>query len=293
MHLVYTTLGFDAQYIPCVEFLLDSLALTTKSHVFDFLIICDRKLYRHVISRLTTKTYTFPIKYMIVEDASNSMHASINKLKVIQYPFINEYDNVLFLDCDIITTMDVTSILNSQLDANLLYAFKEKDDIKEHLSMFWSLGKYTSTDLEYFTKNNIYPFNAGCFMFHNGNVIREHFSNILAWIDTYQGPFFYEQSFMNVYFNTRNLINYESINDNNYVMFPDVNKYYGNHIIHFCGHPGNGENKVRVMKKYWTDHIVNSPLMKIGAHADDDTATNNTTQKKAPARKRAARNKIL
>ncbi len=222
---------------------------------FDFLVIVDRKLYPTVLKLLKDSTYRFAIKYLIVEDSLTTMAASINKLRIYEYPFIKQYKNILFLDSDIIVTLDIHNILKTNLKDNLLYVYKEKDDLKEHSSMFWSLGTYTSSDHEYFKTHQIYPFNAGCFMFANTQAMEAHFRLILEWIKDYKGPFFYEQSFMNVYFNKRRLVDYSVITNENYLMFPDLSKMHDGKIIHFCGNPGNGSSKVVCMEKYVNDFL--------------------------------------
>lgn len=265
MHLVYTTLGFDAHYVKCLPFLLDSIASFTpldKPPAFDFLLICDSKLYSQATATIDAKIYPFAIKYLIVEDAVNPMLASMNKLKVFEYPFIKSYKgNVFFMDVDIITRIDIYQafLSNELLLDGMLYAFKEKDDVREHKNPFWSLDApfdYNEADLAFFKENSIFPFNAGCYLFKNGDAMHEHFKNILAMVDEYKGKYFFEQSFMNVYFNKKNLVKYDLLTPVNYIMFPDVRKKYEKCLIHFCGFPGNGENKVKVMAKYWKDFIA-------------------------------------
>lgn len=256
-HLVYTTLGFDSSYVGCLDFLIDSINqknLDTPN--FDFLVICDRKLYKDVLTRLERRKPSFLIKFMILENAPTKMLASINKLKVFEYPFITEYDNIFFLDADIIVTMNMGNIINKSLDANTLYVFKEKDDYEEHKNMFWSLGKNTDREVAHFKEKSIYPFNAGCFILKNSKEMKSHFSIILDFIKDYQGAYFYEQSFMNDYFNRIGNVSYSIINNENYVMFPDENQFYDNKIIHFCGFPGNGERKVKVMQTYWNKFMI-------------------------------------
>lgn len=233
--------------------LLDSIEMHSAPSVtqtnFDFLIICDRKLYPTILKQLERKSYRFGIKYLIVEDSLNAMRASMQKLRVFEYPFLNSYEHILYLDSDILTTLDLDDFMKHlKISPELLYVFKEKHELKEHKNMFWSLGAYTEKDMATFKEHQIYPFNAGCFVFTNSVPMKSHFQALLDWIRDYKGPFFYEQSFMNVYFNTRRLINYDVITPDNYVMFPVAGQQYEDKIIHFCGYPGNGDLKIKSMK---------------------------------------------
>jgi hypothetical protein len=266
MHLVYTTLGFDGNYVRCLPFLLDSIAAYTpldKKPSFDFLLICDSYLYAQAHKIIATKIYPFAIKYLIVEDAMNPMLASMNKLKVFDYPFIKSYKgNVFFVDIDIIARVNIMEAFldRDSLIEGILYACKEKDDIQKHKHPFWSLEgdqhEYTDKDLETFKERDIYPFNAGCFLFKNCDAMREHFANIQVMIEGYKLRYFFEQSFMNVYFNKRGLVCYDVLTSDNYIMLPDVRKKYEKCLVHFCGCPGDGEHKVNIITKYWNEFIV-------------------------------------
>jgi hypothetical protein len=169
----------------------------------------------------------------------------------------------MFIDSDILALKDLNTYfkeLNEYENIDILHVYKEKDDLSEHLSKFWSMHKYTEEDMAFFSKNQVYPFNAGCFAFKVNNNMKQHFTNIIQMINVSleKGDlFFYEQAFMNVYFNTRNLVDYKIINKDNYVMFPDVNRLYPNTLIHFCGFPGNGVKKFNAM----TDYISSFKLL--------------------------------
>ena len=83
--------------------------------------------------------------------------------------------------------------------------------------------------------------------------MKNDFDNIINFIANYNGKYFYEQSFMNYYFNKKGNINYEVINSNNYKMFPDLSVKYIEKIIHFCG-SGDG-NKLEKMNNYILTHL--------------------------------------
>ena len=91
--------------------------------------------------------------------------------------------------------------------------------------------------------------------------VKEHFDNILEMVRTHIGEFYYEQSFMNVYFNLRNLADIKVINKNNYTLgflpteyFPlnmiNYRYRYINRVVHFAYNAGYSE-KLKFMKKYY------------------------------------------
>jgi hypothetical protein len=84
--------------------------------------------------------------------------------------------------------------------------------------------------------------------------MREHFSNILEKIKNHMGYFYYEQSFMNAYFNMNNQTDRTAITNDNYVMFPKAIKYEGK-LIHVCGAAGNAKPKYEIMSWYYNTYL--------------------------------------
>ena len=140
-----------------------------------------------------------------------------------------------------------------------MQACYERKEFEHHKEIFWSMENYTQDDLNFFRNKGILPFNAGCFMFRTSKEMEEHFINVRKMIiecRKQKKMYFYEQAFMNVYFNKRDLVKYDIINPQTYVMFPDLREHYKNKIIHFCGTPGNGRNKYEVMQQYIKSHNI-------------------------------------
>jgi hypothetical protein len=80
--------------------------------------------------------------------------------------------------------------------------------------------------------------------------MKNHFDNIRSMINEYKGEFFYEQSFLNVYFNKNNKTNRIVISNDNYKMHPIPHVNYEGKLVHFCGGPGNALNKYTLMTRY-------------------------------------------
>ena len=55
--------------------------------------------------------------------------AGYSRLKIFDYPCINLYNKILYLDCDILVTNSINNILDFQLE-NKLYALKEVIQMK-------------------------------------------------------------------------------------------------------------------------------------------------------------------
>jgi hypothetical protein len=84
--------------------------------------------------------------------------------------------------------------------------------------------------------------------------MKKDFDSIIAFISSYKGKFFYEQSFMNYYFNRKGNVNYDILTRDNYIMFPDENVHYVDHIIHFA--TANCQNKLSRIQNYIARHGI-------------------------------------
>lgn len=182
--------------------------------------MCDKDYLQYVKA-------TFPtwIKIMITDKNPIGIITSMRKVEIYNYEHISEYNNILYLDSDIIVVENISTIFDKELNPNLLYVKTEEGECVRHNHHCFSLGLYTPNQLIELEKDNIKPFNCGHFMFKNTSLMREHFTNILCFIKVYKGPFFYEQSFMNHYFNSKKLTNIEYLES--YINFynPEFSDY--------------------------------------------------------------------
>ena len=179
----------------------------------------------------------------------------MNKLKIFEFSRIGEYGSVLFIDADIVVHVNVRTLFDRIVEKGLLYVYTESTDQACHQDIYWSLNGYSSDELTFFKENSIHVFNAGCFMFRVDEEMSQHFANIRKMIDAYTGAFFYEQSFMNVYFNTINKTERSVLTAATYVLFPK-NIAYPGRLVHFCGIGSDGgTGKLNAMNNYIRDHL--------------------------------------
>jgi hypothetical protein len=241
--LAYFTFGFNSSYIDILKLAIKSLKYFHPE--IDILIICDEKF-------IPLCSSTFPgIRIEKCTNSTSPEMASTHKLNIFDYD-LSGYDKIMYIDSDMLLHGKIDSILDNITNPDLLYVYAESDDFNNHKTLWWSLNNYTPEQLEFFKTNNILVFNAGLFIFLNSDFMKTHFSNIRLFINSYRGPFFYEQSFMNVYFNLKNKTNTSVINTTNYAMMPKDNINYSNKIIHFAGSPGISGPKIARMTKYIT-----------------------------------------
>lgn len=238
-YLVYYTHGYSNGYLDILKLSIKSLRSSLNGNEVDVVILSDEQFVNDCNQIENVTVISMP-------NSKSPEEASMHKLHIFNaYNKIDEYDAVLFIDSDIIVLYNVCDILEKCIKSNCLYVFTETNKVDDNNCIFWSFNNYTEEQMNYFRKNEIYPFNAGFFAFKPDIHMRQHFNNIITNISTHIGPFFYEQSFMNVYFNSypEIITDRTVINSDNYIMHPDVNINYGNKCIHFCGSPGNSSFK--------------------------------------------------
>jgi len=245
--LVYYTVGKSRKYI---DILVLSLASLRAYSTVDILVICDESFLDECKERCGN------VSFMTCPDSKTPEEASMNKLKIFSYSRIHEYDRVLFLDSDILVHTHMEPYFSKTTVPGILYVYTETKKIQDHICNMWSLvGAYTAQDLMRFRTESIHVFNAGCFSFVRSDEMKNHFANIQSMIASYKGPFFYEQSFMNVYFNKNNKTDRSLFTDNTYTFPPKGTRSYEGTLVHFAGSPGNGESKYAWMKSYLLDHL--------------------------------------
>ena len=253
MNLVYFTVGFNRKYITLLYLAIKSLR---QRNLIDVMIICDESLVEECSE--TLKEFS-NINIVSCENSTDAPNSSMKKLQIFKYD-LSKYSKILFIDSDILVGRKLDYFFDG-IAENKLYAGAEHDDMNVHLLKYHSLLNYTKEQLDFFKKNNIKVFNCGFFGFLNNSVMKEHFDNILEMVRTHIGEFYYEQSFMNVYFNLRNLTDTNLINKSNYILgfynekiihidLPWKKQQYKNKVVHFAYCSG-ASKKIKYMIELW------------------------------------------
>jgi lipopolysaccharide biosynthesis glycosyltransferase len=253
-YLVYYTHGYSNGYLDILKLSIKSLRSTLKENCVDIVILSDEQFVNDCNQIDNVNVISMP-------NSNTPEQASMHKLHIFNaYNEIDKYDGVLFIDSDILVLYDVRMLLEQFIKSNSLYVYTESNDYNSHRCLFWSLEKYTDEQINYFKENNILPFNAGFFGFKPDETMRRHFNNVIEMIKNHVGNFFYEQSFINTYFNSYHEIITDRtvITADNYIMHPNDNHNYGNKCIHFCGSPGNSSYKLPRMMSYMNRFGINT-----------------------------------
>ena len=187
----------DPTYVQVLDMCLKSIDNNTPTKNFDILIITDEAT-KILLSQLPVLS-SFNVNYLLQDMVTDPVVASAQKLRITEFTELNDYKKILFLDADILLLGDINSFFEDDIEDNYLDVVVVAGG--NPVSTNHSLKFFDETELHYILDNRIRPFNAGHFLFNNTKKMQEHF-NVVYWLYlVWPGAYFYEQSFMNYYFN--------------------------------------------------------------------------------------------
>lgn len=256
-NLIYFTFFGDKVYGKLMKLLLSTLKKQPYKN-FDLLFITDKKTLPEIKKARELKH--FKVDYLVRPTIKDPVDASMQKLKIYEYKKIDEYGNILFLDLDMLAIGDVSRIFEERTRPNIFYSSAHRYNHGMHKTIYHRLIEYSQKEIERFEKNNTFPFNAGQFFFKNTPTMRKHFDNINNFISVWDGEYFFEQSFLNCYFNVLEMSNvfkfkeqfgFVSINQN------ELNNKFDEEtvFVHFMGSAADGKDKLSFIKTYYS-HLL-------------------------------------
>jgi hypothetical protein len=221
----------------------------------DYLIICNPNFQKKIQAIFDNLNISGKIWCI---DLKTIFEAGYSRLKIFDYPDINLYNKILYLDCDILVTNSINNILDFQLE-NKLYALQEGNTNHN----FWGS--------QFFDKNpNYSAFTSGILLFNNNIIIKELFSKILLHINNHinnnlpipvclDQPFIVYHAVKNNLYDNKKLINLVTNNPAN---------FNGEIISHFPGGPGYYQDKMMKMSNYMKDI-----MFKLNKNTKNETKT--------------------
>jgi hypothetical protein len=276
-NLVYYTVGIQDEYSELLKLSIEKLD-ESNSELYDVLIITTEDYFHKNLSNIKRKN----IFFHFIFDVNKPVDISYSKLKVFDYEFLSDYENLLYIDTDVWVNLNLEDIFNKCIQDNCLYVAIENendDDFNYHSRFPFSVIPYKEKDINFFKENNILTFNAGMFMLKNSYIMEKHFMNIRTWYDKCELEKWAEQPYMNQYFNTLNLTNTDVFvrgENFQYVWIEDINNYsnldLNNKISHFLGNLFQGETKLKIILNY-------KPKINLG-HKDNLISEDKSIEKK-------------
>ena len=267
MNLIYVCVFYQDSYIHLLSMLLHSLYARSNidSSNTEFLI-CTSAAFRPILEDMLTN-YPLSVNYYIF-NANTLFEAGCSRLLIFQYPHIQKYDNILYLDTDILINSDISQLFELPLLPDKLYALEE-GTIDSDLwgGQFFDFSKYD---------RNTPAFTSGILLFRNSLGIRQLFESIITHIYIYiyqQGnniPVCLDQPF--IIYNAISQNKYDNQVLKSYVENNPSNVTPSIVVYHFPGGPGNYSSKVEKMKSFFgaIHHYWNSThRIKIMQYGED------------------------
>lgn len=246
MNLIYACVFYQETYIQLLNLLIDSIDKygSINGNNTHILIFTSPNFIDKIKDSLAS--YNLPISYKIL-NLTTMMEASCCKLRIFEYENIDKYENLLYLDTDVLINGDLNILFNTQIESNKIYALLE-GHIGDHL---WGGQFFDFNTID----RNIHAFSAGVFYIKNSTEMKDLFFNTNDHIQKYMSsgktapvcldqPFLVYNSFIS---NKYNNIMIKQFLENN----PDkVN--LDKLIYHFPGGPGDYGSKIAKMKSFYT-----------------------------------------
>lgn len=248
-NLLYYSIGGSSEYAELLKMSIETVDEYNKTQ--DILIITDKDYFEKYLSSYDRKN----LYYHFIDDKMCYDSFSFNRIKIFDYPNLDVYENLLYIDTDVWVNLDLNQIFTLCDSRDKLYVVVEDYDFNNHLRKPFNLGLYDNSDITFFTENNIHTFNSGLLLFKNSSTMKEHFEEVLKIKNEFKDDYFTDQPFLNYYFNTKNLTETKSIvPDKNYLYIFDGNIHdsldLNNKICHFIGNTFDGKTKINKIKNY-------------------------------------------
>lgn len=249
-NLIYFTLGCNVQYVRMLDLSLQSLH-KLGNYGGDILVIAPPEYFDAVRSLPSIRPFTLHL--MDSEEQDNLLTSSANKLKIYKFGKLNEYDNILFLDTDVLVAGDIARVFKNAKDGIVSASL---DLARQPMtSEYFNCGLMTPDECADIQQNNILGINAGVFVFKpSAAKLLEEAHKLVCEAKSHSSCL--EQPFLNyVLYKTKK---YSTSLD-------DVVKHVGPGsleppgsatIIHFPGFAGKFDWKIKAMESRLSEFIA-------------------------------------
>ena len=268
MNLIYTCCFHQENYTDVVSHLINSLAQVGTST--DLLIYTTTE-YREIIQ----KKCPLATNLLFVEKNfyKTMNQARISKLDVFDFPQIDRYEKVLYIDADSLFLTNPDKIFD-QITEEVVYAVGEGEILSE--GEYWGRSLFLRENAECANREGLGAYALG---FKNVVAIKKLFIKIKQafYLDMYQNKLrFYDQPFLNFFLLQNNMCNTVALKS--FIRSrPSVSEAINDElaIVHFAGCPGHGPVKLDLVNQFELEYNKQKPVV-VTTHvqvSNDDAIT--------------------
>ncbi len=240
-NLVYTCCFYQEGYVDVVKNLIDT-ALPQLDTNTDFLVYTTSQL-KEKMSGLDSRVLFFEKNFY-----KTMNQARISKMDIFDYPEIDKYEKIIYLDADSYVMGPVSSMFNA-IQEDVVYTVGEGNIMCE--AEYWGRSLFLRENADYADREGMGAYVLG---FKNLQAIKKMFIKIKQafYLDMYQNKLrFYDQPFINFYLIHNNM--FDSQTFKKYVKSrpsaEDAVKL-GLSVVHFSGCPGHANVKLDLINDF-------------------------------------------
>lgn len=250
-NLVYCCVFYNKDYFKLLDLLLKSMKMFSSLDSFDFLVITQNDLVPSV--KELGKTLGLDLKTFCLE-FSTIFQAACARLFIFDYPQIQGYEKLLYIDTDILIKGDLKPVLELPIK-NLLYGIESgKIDSLNFGAQFFNFGE---------VDKSLTGLNSGTLLFLNSPEMKSLFQRIRDHVDSFtlsgeKPPYCMDQPFINFHaikdslYDNQLLNSYVSLFEGN----DTVENYTTSSICHFSFPIGNFGHKFYRMKEFLSKTLL-------------------------------------
>ena len=215
MNLIYACVFLNKDQLNLLKFFLFSIKLY--SNIEEIVILTSPDF----IEDLEKISIDFNINIKTLITNCNTVEDSmVNRYKIFNYPEIDKYSKILYLDLDIIMQKNLDTLFNLEIE-DKIYAVPQRNTKIESPHFGSQLFDFTKID-----KNNI-GINGGVLLFKNTNTMRSLFTTILNHRDELASKniklLIMDQCLLNYHGYTKNLLGSDILSKYIYLSNPSEN----------------------------------------------------------------------
>lgn len=248
-NLVYFSVGGNIKYLEMLELCITSI-INHKTSNFEFLFICPPSWQAEIVTLPCLQNQ--PIHFYNVVETIDGVEIAKNRTKIFDFNQIDDYQNIIYLDTDIIVSNDIQPLFDSIISNKLNTAFNTNITDNAHKGLFHSLMFITPARFNTIISTGCKPFNSGQYGIKNTGSMKKHFENLNWLMDVWPGEYFTDQAFMCYYFCMYNLTTetFQQYTELFNISLKNQTPVGDKLLCHFIGHCQEALPKIERMKQY-------------------------------------------